>query len=521
MEPEPSTVDEYDIVIADRPRRRRLVDFGLYDLRTKRNALTLFCRLPIDILVHIIQDLQDLCRVEKPYYGKNWNLKSWYPPDLAQWIQISLVCVRLRQLVLETPVLWRTCYLDQGRSYLTCGPRKLDAHGESFLGSDYERTLDVVRSHISRLSIAIDTKASYAKNLGRRLKAAHRALTHGMRSLQDLEIMGCLEALEIRHLVDDKVGSRLASLKVAGVPLPDQLFLPQLRILEWQSILRRGDHSRLAKVISSAPSLEHVCLVEISVGKEDFRSSSSWSSSTANLGSLRTLIVTGSVDIVYVALRVFPNPLNHLAINIRSKQLERSHPSSDFILARIQAFITLAGRSSLSAQITQDELPCLPRIMITAQSSCASLELSVLTELSDVLHAMNYLQVETISFCPKAARACIADREWLAADLFYLKRIVFISPETMLPDKEWRSHFICWIRRRGQVGLRLQAIVAIGLFRKSKNIVEILDSGLVDELITTPTYPKEGASCRIELLQLRTWPLSFASHFCVHGNLTM
>jgi hypothetical protein len=63
--------------------------------------------------------------------------------------------------------------------------------------------------------------------------------------------MGHLESLELMHLMDGKVGSRLAgSLKVAGVPLPGQLFLPRLQILQWQSILNRGDQSRLARVIA-------------------------------------------------------------------------------------------------------------------------------------------------------------------------------------------------------------------------------------------------------------------------------
>jgi hypothetical protein len=49
---------------------------------------------------------------------------------------------------------------------LTCGPRTLDAHGETFLGSDYQRTLDVVKSRVFYTSVAIDTKASQAKTLG-------------------------------------------------------------------------------------------------------------------------------------------------------------------------------------------------------------------------------------------------------------------------------------------------------------------------------------------------------------------
>jgi hypothetical protein len=95
-------------------------------LRSRRNALTPLCRLPIDLLGRILTVL--VCLGHQPYdialrprfvlhpMGR-WTI---YPPpprephgqDPVAWTSIAQVCAHIRRIVLESPLLWR--YVDFG-----------------------------------------------------------------------------------------------------------------------------------------------------------------------------------------------------------------------------------------------------------------------------------------------------------------------------------------------------------------------------------------------------------------------
>jgi hypothetical protein len=478
---------------------RYMLDDDFFAVCKRRNGLTPFCRLPDDVLIRIIQELQRLCIQSniKPGYSWDWFPWSWPGPETGQWTRISRVCARVHQLIANARLLWRVYNLDvppeahaRTSQYI---PDLLNAYGKTFLHRRHQGTLEGVQSRIQNLSLVIEGQNT--SGLVRQLVQSGQSLLHGMYRLESLELIGSVRGLDVPLIMDDSITSKLTSLKVSVLALADQVSFPQLKVLEWYFTPRRGDQLRLARLIGSAPNLERVNLGQTGLWfPTDMFSVDGFNEPIAHLASLSTLAVAGSGMIVDKIIRLFPNPSTHLRMHIG--ELPPHDLSLNMILNRALAFMASrdCGYTLLMTTISRArdkyeiKVGTAENVVVDGRG-WPDYQDPVLTmtacSLSCIIHITDRLHLERITTEPTIAKALMSSLEWRECNtLLTVKHIEIMGADNILHYKGWRGHFMEWLYHRAQVGAPIDTLYIRGCAREAKAVKEIENSGLVKNIVT-------------------------------------
>jgi hypothetical protein len=477
---------------------RYMLDDDFFTVCKRRNGLTPFCRLSDDILISIIQELQRLCIQSniKPGYSWDWFPWSWPGPETGQWTRMSRVCARIRQLIANAPLLWCVYNLDappeahaRTSQYI---PDLLNAYGKTFLHRRHQGILEGVQSRIRNLSLVIE--GQNASGLIRQLAQSDQSLLHGMCRLECLELTGSVPGLDVPLIMDDSITSKLTFLKVSGLALVDQVSLRELKVLEWYFVPRRGDQLRLARLISSAPKLERVNLVQTNLWfPTDTFSVDGFNEPITNLAFLNTLAVAGSGTIVDKVIRLFPNPSTHLRMHIR--ELPAHDLILNMILNRALAFMASRACGYTLLITTTNKARGKYEIKVGTVENIAVdgrgwpehqdpvLTMTACT-LSCIIHITDRLHLERITTEATTAKALMSSLEWRECNtLLTIKDIEIIAADNILHYKGWRGHFMEWLYHRAQVGAPIDTLYIRGCAREAKAVKEIENSCLVKNIV--------------------------------------
>jgi hypothetical protein len=476
---------------------RYMLDDDFFTVCKRRNGLTPFCRLPDDVLIRIIQELQRLCIQSniEPGYSWDWFPWSWPGPETGQWTRMSRVCARVHQLIVNARLLWRVYNLDvppeahaRTSKYI---PDLLDAYGKTFLHRSHQGTLEGVQSRIRNLSLVIE--GQHTSELVRQLVKSGQSLLHGMYRLESLELIESVPGLEVSLIMDDSITSKLTSLNVSVFALADQISFPQLKVLEWCFTPRSGDQLRLARLIGSAPNLERVNLVQAGLWFPiHMFSVDGFNEPVAHLASLNILAVTGSGMIVDKIIRLFPNPSTHLRMHIG--ELPPHDLGLNMILNRVFAFMesrdcgdalfmTTRAKGKYKIKVGTVENIDVDGLgwpdhqdPVLAMTACS---------LSCIIHITDRLHLERITMEATTAKALMSSLEWRECNtLLTIKDIEIIGADNILHYKGWRGHFMEWLYHRAQVGAPIDTLYIRGCAREAKAVKEIENSGLVKNIVT-------------------------------------
>jgi hypothetical protein len=478
-------------------------DAAVDTLRTQRNAFTPLCRLPNEILIKIMRELQYQSLMPKTRFHHEWLLGSWSIPDPGQWMPFTFVCLRTRQLAVNTPLLWRVLDLDNPmtmKHYIDRIPLAVHVYGNRFLSGDFEALMDPLKGRVRRFSVVVGWAPPHDSGPVGRLSTINGAMLHDMTNLEDLEIKGSFHTpMTISHFIDSSASMNLTTLKVADIPLPTSLHLPRLIGLEWYFGGSPEDPLCLMQIFTHSPLLRHVHIIHRRQNTTYSTFLRDWIG--VKLPYLRTLTIAGPIYMVEMALCILPDPSEQLILSVdqhNNRRLDTGTLFEERIHRRIRHFMTPMDSAGIldimglipsefhidygprSGQHSEPQLYVDTSLRRTSGLSMSGIRLGV------VLFAIQHLQVHTVVVNTSAAQVIFPylRSHSGAHPLPNVKRVEFSNAPPLLLDKQWREHFIAWLGHRARVGLRLESLVIKGLLRRSKSVKEIRDSGLVDNIWT-------------------------------------
>jgi hypothetical protein len=225
-------------------------------LRTKRNALMPLCRLPSDILVHIVTLLQNVVG-QSVESDSLTAFKFSYEDFNHKWVKVTLVCSHIHRVVLETPILWTTIDLtNRSRRRRRIGlQHTLQRAGDAGLTIlvDNAAQAALITPYVSRAkSLRLFPATDYKDH---RLA---RALHEPMPLIQDLDLL--YNDLPLRRNFLGGISHTLRNLMLVGARIESSPDLPNLRLLELHRVFSDPGLNSVFKFLQRCPRIEQLTI---------------------------------------------------------------------------------------------------------------------------------------------------------------------------------------------------------------------------------------------------------------------
>jgi hypothetical protein len=309
----------------------------LRQLRARRNAHAPLCRLPPEILAHVMDILG--VYASKAFRALAFPDRCSYEEGsgVAGWTHLMGTCIRMRSIVLNTPGLWTDVDLNRSYEWLQMCIRNSHSlpltlcYDEYLLPSpECECTKDndtVWGGGLPRwLNKNIDEALPRASSANILLQSHHDVASY-------IENALCKTSLpylrSLTCVVDDNRenprsslyewcgflsgASRLTHLTLAGMKIPvEGLCLPALVHLEWRGVVIIGSPWFFACFISQSTLLQNIHL-DLRYEDETYRASLP----RIALPYIRTLHVETPLYLTLAHLRAFSLPSEQLHVNVK------------------------------------------------------------------------------------------------------------------------------------------------------------------------------------------------------------
>jgi hypothetical protein len=249
--------------IADLQKQLAQAETHMRALQTQRNALTLLCRLPEDVLIHVLVLLIRSGHADVPEVmskARPLSTESATSEQTRSWTQVMGVCTHLRAVTVSCPLLWSYIDLDQNhpawmqtrlerarRSPLVVNAR---SNLNAWLGSPLE-LLGTILSRANNVCFFLQDAQPVEAVV---LNAVLNAPAPHLCGLVLAHPTGIVFQLSPQFLGGTTV--KLTRLVLQGVMLSRDLpFLPALIHLDVHLLILQGELKRLLLLLERAPEL--------------------------------------------------------------------------------------------------------------------------------------------------------------------------------------------------------------------------------------------------------------------------
>jgi hypothetical protein len=299
------------------------------DLKTQRNALTPFGRLPVELLAIIFQKLQ---RPASSVLKSKHRLIDW------KWLRVMRVCKYFRDVALATPELWSKIDCDMPASWAeTCIAR---SRGRSLTlsastdGDDSEEHADRVEKLAAQYFAQARTIVLNLDGHEERIQTLALRLASTMPAplLEEFRYMGGAQ-FRLVSLTFGKRNETLRKLSLNNVVFHGCPLLPALEQLELEDYCFRevpgldGPIGDISELLKRTPSLTSLSLVRFDPGDTLDGDSSSDSGfgclpmpdplPSIDLPQMRSLYLEESPSHTMILLKALPEPKDALKITVQ------------------------------------------------------------------------------------------------------------------------------------------------------------------------------------------------------------
>jgi hypothetical protein len=345
-----SSVEQIDNELAD--VAQQILDLQNHErtLKTRRNALTLICRFPNDVLLRILSMLVQLDhpsllaafrpRGKPTRCGQNTSKAIPHPhgPDSTAWAHITWVCAHIRRVALDAPLLWRHIDFERRAWAKICLERSGSVPIFACVwGSFDEEALRAAAHRMQRLSISAAESQTREATMNAFLKSEFPLL----QTLHNSSGGG----FELSDTFLNGQASKLTSLSLTGGLLTGSApSLPALTHLTLKFMRVTGSFEALFKFLENAPELTDLLLagMEPSQRLRDIPASTNQPTTRefVSLPKLASVYLYNTILHTSAILPGLPNPLGllYVAPSGQDMLLSNSSPSWPSTIARIYDF---------------------------------------------------------------------------------------------------------------------------------------------------------------------------------------
>jgi hypothetical protein len=345
-----SSVKQIDTELAD--VAQRILDLQNHErtLKTRRNSLTLICRIPNDVLLRIFSILVQLDhpsllaafrpRGKPTRWGQNTSKAIPHPhgPDSTAWAHITWVCTHIRRVALDTPLLWRHIDFERRAWARLCLERSGTVPIFACVwGSFDEEALRAAAHRMQRLSVSAAESQTREATMNAFLKS-------------ELPLLETLHntsggAFELSDRFLSGQASKLTSLSLTnGLLTGSTPSLPALTHLTLRSMTVAGSFEALFNLLDNAPGLTDLLLMAMvpSQRLRDIPASTNQPTTRecVSLPKLASVYLYNTILHTSAILSGLPNPLASLYVAPTGQDMLQSNssPSWSSTIARIYDF---------------------------------------------------------------------------------------------------------------------------------------------------------------------------------------
>jgi hypothetical protein len=488
----------------------------LRGLQSRRNALAPLCRLPPEILVHIMDGLAAY-RTEAIKASAVNGKPSEKRRELAGWTHAMGVCTHMRALVLNTPSLWTEVDLNGSSEWVNlCTQRSSSSPLTLSFNEDVVPWpgCECTRGDESRYSDEKLSSLSHAfKEYLPRASHADIHLNTPFDLAQDVENVFCGTPFphlrSLAYVVDDcwdDVDSflydsanflagapNLTHLVLHGLQISiDSLTFPRLVHLEMNDVTIMERPEAVFGLVSRSPLLQEL---HLGVGYRYVETSSDFCTPSVHLPHLRSLSIGTARTLALTHLLALPIPKDRLHVHPGGVVRHNPTPLPDELFNHLWSLLDSTHSMpmvKLESTRTQD-LVCIE--LAHAGMHVASVvyeSSSSLIHLRAILNRMHSIHVSATGFGDT-----IGVLEQAATDpLHELAAVERIVVSTACFDRT--RHGLClWLRSRVDVGRRVRSINLCGCanapatcpdahaeLQKLQNLAkELKEAGLAEEIL--------------------------------------
>jgi hypothetical protein len=292
----PIVLDERIQAIELEMVRMRRLQVELIELKRRKNSLTLFCRLPTELLVEVFKHIQ--------HTHPSTNRSIWDAHD-PSWARIMLVCHHFRTIAIQTPALWTTVvhYKDNLMEWLElCYQRSAGA--PLFMWTNTSYPIKQWHQAVSACLVGAETEDFLDTSCPR---------------LESLTIRDACGVTICSSSFPNSSSLTCLRLETEGVVLKQAPSLLHLRHLILDSIALDSSLVVLAEFLAQAASLEllvvrHMSFTDVTTPISDANIMPS--PPQIHLPQLRHLFVQDTPAETWALLRLLPVPYSSLAIRV-------------------------------------------------------------------------------------------------------------------------------------------------------------------------------------------------------------
>jgi hypothetical protein len=286
---------------------------------TRRNALTPFCRLPLDVLEHLLHIMvRDWNPVFELPLAEAFGSQA-RPPLGTGCMPVLQICTHMRALALASPYLWSYVDVNHSKPWITicrerAGPLPL------FISCYSEFPL-------------VTTDAIALMNQAREIYFCPPVYPHefsGTNALRGNAITSSVASFTLLHTIREECSfvvrvrflshmtQSLTRLVLQTVVIPSLTSMPQLVELGLKGVFFDEAHG-LRMLVNGAPSLRDVHLHDVWVEEDG-------ASNYSAHPSLELLRIEGCLPYVGGSFRVLPTPARNLVLHILNQDIDARGP---------------------------------------------------------------------------------------------------------------------------------------------------------------------------------------------------
>jgi hypothetical protein len=233
-------------------------------LQTRRNALTPLCRLPEDILLHVLvllirsrhADVPDILSKAKPL-----STASATSDQTTSWTQVMGVCTHLRAVTISCPLLWS--YIDLDQKHPTWMQMRLERARHAPLVVNARSNLNAWLGSPLELLGTILSRANYVCFFLQDAQPVEAVVVNAIFNAPAPHLCELVLAhptgivFELSPQFLGGTTAKLTRLVLQGVMLSRNLpFLPALIHLDVHLLILQGELKRLVLLLERAPELQ-------------------------------------------------------------------------------------------------------------------------------------------------------------------------------------------------------------------------------------------------------------------------
>jgi hypothetical protein len=483
----------------------------LRQLRARRNAHAPLCRLPPEILTHVMDILG--VYASKAFRALAFPDRCSYEEGsgVAGWTHLMGTCTRMRYIILNTPGLWTDVDLNRSYDWLQlciqnsrslpltvcydeyllpsseCECTKDNTVWEEGLPKWLNETINEALPRASSANILLHSYNNVAPYIEDTL--CQTALPH----LRSLTYVVDDNRENPHSWLDESCGfligaSRLTHLTLAGMKIPvEGLCLPALIRLEWRDVVITGSPGYFASFMSQSKLLQNL---HLGFRYEDATNHTSLPPIT--LPYMRTLHVETPLSLTLAHLRAFSLPSEQLHVNAKQ---DASHDTA-ILGAELFSYmwhVLDTGRSEPVVKMTRAtnrdcvfleiEHPGTEIPAIIYHASCPSPDVTTVMNRVQSIHLMDEGFSQLFDLAAKDPLVILST----------VQSVVVSRACTRFPNQGLRM----WLQSRADANHRLRVLNICGCKRSlmycaggrwEKQVVramakEIHDGGLADEVL--------------------------------------